>query len=141
MVKRKIEVEKRKDLRVETAEPITLKFRVKTQKGIFRFCRKKTARSRNLSVGGMRIELPLIEREEIENIIEGKKKLILELDIPHLKKPLKITGKLVWLEKRDMRGKNAYVTGVSFEGLSEKDREKILNQLINICIKNGCNIN
>ena len=140
MGKKKIETEKRKDLRINTSEPLTLKFQIKKQKGIFSLRHKKTTHTKNIRVRGMRIELKILEKKKIDKIIEGKERLVLELNIPSLKKPLKITGKIVWLEKRDIHGRNIYVTGVSFEGLSEKDREKILNQLINICIKNGCNL-
>jgi len=140
MDKKQVAQEKRRDLRLSTAVPFTLKLHIKKAKEIFNLRPKKTAEAQNISVGGVRIELPLLESRQIDRIIDGKDKLVLELDISYLKRPIKVLGKIVWLEKRDRHGKTFYVAGICFEGVSEKKREDILKQLVNVSLHYGCTI-
>jgi len=86
------------------------------------------------------MELPVLERKQIDNIIEGKEKLVLELNSSSLKKPIKIVGKPVWLRRKDKGGKVIYVLGVSFEEIGEKERETILGQLVSACLNYGCTV-
>lgn len=132
--------ERRKDLRISVPKLFTIKFRIKKEKGIFNLRPKKITRAENMSVGGIRIELPALDKKQIDRVIDGKDKLILELNIPYLKRPLRFTGKIVWLAKKDLRGKTTHVAGLSFEGLKGKDAETILHQLINLCLRESCNI-
>lgn len=135
MDRKRVEKEKRRDLRVGVSKPFVLKFQIQKSKGIFKLPSKKFAISDNISVGGMSIELPALDQSQIDKIAKGQDKLVLELDIPSLKKPLRIIGKIVWLEKKDRRGQTVYRTGISFEGIKEKDREEILRSLISLCLK------
>lgn len=132
--------ERRRDLRIGMPKPLMVRFRIEKQKGIFNLRPKKIARAKNISVGGMFIELPALTAEQVDRIIEGKDKLILELEIPEAKRPIRIRGRITRLEKRDKFGKPIYVAGLSFEDIKEKDREEILHQLISICLKRGCSI-
>ena len=137
---RKIENDKRRDLRLKMSRPIVVKLEIKKPKGLFNIRRKKKSGVEDISVGGVRIELPVIERKEIDKIIEGKEKLVLELNLPSFRKPVKVVGKPVWLKKKDKGHKVVYVLGLSFEGISPHDREKILGQLINSCLTSSCTI-
>ncbi|MEW6101764.1 MAG: PilZ domain-containing protein [Candidatus Omnitrophota bacterium] len=132
--------ESRRDLRVTTSEPFIMKFQIQKHKKLVDLAPKQLVRAENISVGGMRLELPVLDEKEINRIISGQDKLVLELNIPPLQKPLKVNGKIIWLQKRDKKGKTAYVAGVTFEGLGEKEREEILDRLVNICLKSGCQI-
>jgi len=135
-----MEKEKRRDLRISVSGPYTVRFLISKANKIFSLQRKKVAHARNLSVGGMFIELPALKEKQMQRIIAGKDKLILELETPGSKTPICIKGKITRLEKRDKFGKPVYVAGLSFEGIKEKDREEVLRQLVNICLKSGCRI-
>lgn len=141
MNKKNSDRERRKDLRVGMPKPLMVRFRIEKQKGIFKLRPKKIARAKNMSVGGMFLELPHLQEGQLDRIIKGKDKLILELETPEARRPIRIKGKITRLEKRDRYGKPIYVAGISFEDIKEKDREEILRRLITICLKSGCSIN
>lgn len=132
--------EKRKDLRVGMEKPFLLRFQIKSNKGIFKLRAKKNFRVENMSLGGLSLELPPLQQKQLDRIMNGQDQLILELNIPAFKKPLKLPGKIAWLHKKDNAGKSTYVAGLSFEDLNSADREKLLAQLIAICLKNKVDI-
>ena len=140
MDKKKTEQERRRDLRLGLEKPLTLRFRIKRSKGIFKLRAKKTFRVENMSLGGISIELPPLNQKQIDRVISGQDQLILELNIPSIKKPLRLPGKIAWLHKKDSSGNPIYVAGLSFEDLNARDREKLLSQLIGICLKNKVDI-
>lgn len=141
MEKKNKHKEKRKDLRVGMSHPFLVRFQIKKQKGILHHLRpKKFASAKNMSVGGMFIELLTLKQGQLDRIISGQDKLILELQIPQIKRPLKFRGKITRLEKRDKYGKHMYLAGLCFEDIKEEDRERILHQLVSICLKTGCSI-
>jgi c-di-GMP-binding flagellar brake protein YcgR len=132
--------ERRRDVRVGTEKPLTLRFQIKRGKGIFKSRARKNFRVENMSLGGLSIELPPLKEKQLERIIQGKDQLILELNIPQIKKPLRLPGKIAWMHKKDSAGKSVYVAGISFDELSEVNREKLLSQLIGICLKGKVDI-
>jgi c-di-GMP-binding flagellar brake protein YcgR len=140
MDKKKTEQERRRDLRLGLEKPLTLVFSIKKNKGIFKLHTKKSFRVQNLSLGGISIELPPLTQKQIDRVIGGQDQLILELNIPSLKKPLRLPAKFAWLHKKDSSGKPIYVAGLSFEDLNAADREKLLSQLIGICLKSKVDI-
>jgi c-di-GMP-binding flagellar brake protein YcgR len=140
MDKKKTEQERRRDLRLGLEKPLTLVFSIKKNKGIFKLHTKKSFRVQNLSLGGISIELPPLTQKQIDRVIGGQDQLILELNIPSLKKPLRLPAKIAWLHKKDTSGKPTYVAGLSFEDLNAADREKLLSQLIGICLKSKVDI-
>ena len=140
MDKKKMEQERRKDLRVGMEKPFALRFQIKSNKGLFKLRAKKTFRVENMSLGGLSIELPPLKQKQIDRVINGQDQLILELNIPAIKKPLRLPGKIAWLRKKDSAGKSVYVVGLSFDDLNEADREKLLSQLIGICLKGKVDI-
>ncbi len=135
-----INKERRKDLRVIIENPFTLKFKYKKGKNIFDLPFSKNALARNISAGGIRIELPLSEKSYVDSIKEGKDKIELVFKTPILRKPFKIIGTVSWLKKINNNGKDKYLAGVSFEGIKGKEREGIFNLLINMCMKDPCKI-
>ena len=140
MDKKKTEQERRRELRVEMEKPFTLRFQIKSNKGIFKLRAKKIFRVENMSLGGISIELPPLSQKQIDRVMNGEDQLILELNIPSLKKPLRLPGKIAWLHKKDSAGKPVYVAGLSFQDLNAADREKLLSQLIGICLKSKVDI-
>lgn len=133
-------VDKRKDLRVELYKPFAVKLHIKKNKGLSFFSKEKLSSVDNMSVGGMRLELPLMKRSQMERIIDGREKIVLELGMPSSRKTIKITGKLVWLKRKDKRGKTIYVVGLNFPNINDSERESILQYLMESCLKDGCNI-
>jgi c-di-GMP-binding flagellar brake protein YcgR len=140
MDKKKSGQERRKDLRLGLEKPLTLRFQIKRNKGVFKLRAKKAFRVDNLSLGGISIELPPLSEKQLGRIINGQDQLILELNIPSIKKPLKLPGKIAWLHKKDGSGKPIYVAGLSFKDLNAADREKLLSQLIGICLQSKVDI-
>lgn len=140
MNKKRIEKERRKDLRVGISEPFLIRFRIVKKKGLPQVFPRRYATTSNISASGILVELPGLSSSQIERIIKNNDKLILELDTPYSKKPLKVKGKIVWLERKDRRGKLAHVSGIFFEDIKEEDREKLLLQLINLCLKGKAKI-
>lgn len=138
MPAKNLQTEKRRDLRVKMSKPLVVKFQIKKTRAALGLMPRKPSQVENLSVGGMKMELPVLERRQIDNIIEGKEKLVLELNFSFLKKPIKVVGRPVWLRRKDKGGKVIYVLGVSFEEISENERETILGQLVNACLNYGC---
>ena len=130
--------EKRKHLRIKMAKPQIVKFRIKKHRKLpISLVWQKKTKIENISVGGLKMGLPVLEKKQINSIIEGKKKLVLEFIFSTLKKPVKVTGNVVWVKSK---GKS-YVLGVSFEGIKEKDQEVILAYMIKSCLNDGCDIN
>ena len=140
MENKKTEQERRRDLRLGLEKPLTLRFQIKSNKGIFKLRAKKNFRVENMSLGGISIELPPLDQKQIDRVINGQDQLILELNIPAIKKPLRLPGKIAWLHKKDSAGKTIYVAGLSFQDLNAQDREKLLSQLIGICLKSKVDI-
>jgi len=132
--------DKRKDLRVELYKPFAVKLHIKKNKGLPFFSQEKLSSVDNMSVGGMRLELPLIKRSQMEKIIDGREKIVLELGVPSNKKALKITGKLVWIKRKDKHGKTIYVVGLNFPHIKDSERELILQYLMEACLKDGCSV-
>jgi len=140
MDKKKRDQERRRDLRLGLEKPLTFKFQIKSSKGVFKLQTKKAFRVENMSLGGISVELPPLSEKQLEKVLNGQDQLILELNIPDIKKPLKLPGKIAWLHRKDHGGKPVYIAGLSFDDLDPADREKLLSQLIGICLKSKVDI-
>ncbi len=127
--------ERRKDLRLGIGSPLTLSFRIKKNKGLFKLQPKQIFQVDNMSLGGISVELPPLDQKQLDRVKNGLDQLVVELKISYLKKPLKLPGKIAWLQKKDKDGKPTYIAGLSFNDLSDSDRDKLLSQLIGICLK------
>ena len=134
------EKERRRDIRVGMPRPFVIKFQIKKHKGFFPLRPKKLAAVQNMSAGGVFLEFLVLEQKEAERIMAGKDQLILEMKTPESKRPIRIKGKVIRLEKTGKYGKPTYVAGLCFEDIQEKDREEILHQLINTCFQSGCRL-
>jgi hypothetical protein len=74
-----------------------------------------TTKTLNLSEGGMCLQIDY--KTKVPIMIQ------LNLQVPQIKYPLSVLGKVVWC-KEDLHGK--YIVGIRFVGLLPKDWEKIL---------------
>jgi hypothetical protein len=134
------DTERRKDLRLGIPTPFLIRINISKGKGIFKLRPKRFASTRNISTSGILLDSLVLNQNQMGRIISGQDRLILELDIPYLKKPLRITGKIIWSGKKDKRGKTVYEAGISFEDIKEKDRERLLPLLVNLCLKGKAKI-
>ncbi len=78
--------------------------------------------SNNLSEGGIRFRT--------SEFVSMACRLILELDVPLVSKPIKAISKVVWIRKSDSR--NEYEVGNRFLDMSKKDKE-IISEYIASC--------
>jgi len=140
MEKPRPDTERRKDLRLDMFEPLLIKFFISKGKSIFKLHPKKYASARNISINGALLELLALNKGQGGRIITGRDKLTMELEIPYLKRPLRVTGKIIWSAKKDKHGKTTYEAGISFKDIREKDREKLLPLLLNLCLKGKAKI-
>ena len=127
--------EKRKDVRLSMLTPSSIKINIIQGKGILRLHRRKKALPRNISISGILLDSLALSQHQIGRVVNGKDMLVLELEIPYLKRPLRVTGKIIWTGKKDKHGKTTYEAGISFEDMKEKDRENLLPLLLSLCFK------
>jgi len=132
--------EKRKDLRLDILSPASIKINIIQGKGILQLFRRKKALPRNISISGLLLDSLTLSQHQMGRVVNGKDKLILELRVPYLKRPFRVTGKIIWTAKKDRHGKTIYEAGISFKDIREKDREKLLPLLLSLCLKGKAKI-
>ena len=132
--------ERRKDLRLGILTPVSIKINITQGKGILQLRRKRKALPRNISISGILLDSLTLNQHQLGRVVNGKDKLVLELEIPYLKRPLRVAGKIIWSAKKDKHGKTTYEAGISFEDIREKDREKLLPLLLSLCLKGKAKI-
>ena len=132
--------ERRKDLRLSVLSPVAIKINITQGKGILRLRRRKKALPRNISISGILLDSLTLNQHQLGRVVDGSDKLVLELEIPYLKRPLRVTGKIIWSAKKDKHGKTTYEAGISFKDIREKDREKLLPLLLGLCLKGKAKI-
>ena len=132
--------ERRKDLRLSLLAPVSIKINISQGKGILQLHRRKKASPRNISISGILLDSLTLSQHQMGRMVNGKDKLVLELEIPYLKRPLRIIGKIIWTAKKDKHGKTTYEAGISFKDIREKDREKLLPLLLSLCLKGKAKI-
>ena len=78
----------------------------------------------DVSTGGLRFR--------VNEFISTARRLMLELDIPTLTKPIKAVCKVAWIQEANGEGKFRYRVGSQFTEITQTDRkliEKYLNRL------------
>jgi len=132
--------ERRKDLRLGILTPVSIKINITQGKGILQFQRKKKAFPRNISISGILLDSLTLSQHQMGRVVNGNDKLVLELEIPYLKRPLRVIGKIIWSAKKDKHGKTTYEAGISFKNIREKDKDKLLPLLLSLCLKGKAKI-
>jgi len=128
-------LEKRKFIRLKLKEPYFIRVRLYQANKLVNFSLKRDAYSLNISTTGMYIVLFNLTPVEIRELKEADCRLIIEFKTPYLKKPVKLLGRIAWAERKEKSGESIYSAGVYFEGLKEKDREKVLQNMLDLCLK------
>ena len=134
------DTERRKDLRLGIPHSVSIKVKVAKGKGILQLHQRKSATPRNISISGILLDSLALDKDQIDRVASGQDKLVLELEVPYLKKPLKIPGKIVWAARKDKHGKTTYEAGISFEDIKEKDKERLIPLLLSLCLKGKAQI-
>ena len=74
-------------------------------------------RSRNISVGGVCIVF--LERYERGTVLD------LSFRLPHTDRPLRVGGRIAWVDEFSLGGEVAYDTGIEFVEIAPEDVEAI----------------
>lgn len=128
------ESERRRYVRLEPEEPISVRFKV-IEESRRRKVATGTDRAKTKSVGGggMFLEIPPLKPKMLDGLLRGTHVLSLQIDIPNVSRPIKVLARVIWVEGKRRVDSNRYGVGVSFIGISEDDREKIMNYVIDSC--------
>ena len=115
--------ERRKYVRIKFKKPIIFKFKIEEgysgKKGI---SYEDQAQARNISFGGMFVEIPIVDQGGLKRLVDGKDKLVVEVNMPNSASPLKAKAKVAWVGKRHKTQPPIFGVGISFEEVSDKDK-------------------
>ncbi len=128
--------DRRRDIRVKLSKPLVIKIHLEKGKRFFGWKIKKKANVKDMSVGGMCVEFPVFSEAQAKLIARNKDRFILEFKVPEYKKPIKVKSKLVRVVKGTKPDEPPFIAGFYFENIKEKDREKLLDKLINFIFEN-----
>lgn len=126
--------EKRRYVRISPLEPLKVRYSLVEEHGEPEPASHKTF-SRSVSGGGLFMELPYLEPQTVEELLAGKKKLSLQIDIPNNERSIKALGQVMWLEGKKEKEKYFYGAGVSFIRIDEDDRDEIINYIIDLYLQ------
>ena len=122
--------ERRRYIRLEPKEPISVRFKVVEESRSRKAAAADQAKTRSVSAGGMFLEIPLLKPEMLDGLLRGTHLLSLQIDIPDASHPIKALARVVWVETEKEVKSDKYGVGVSFLGIREEDRDKIVNYVI-----------
>ena len=124
--------ERRRHVRLPIKEAISVCFKVVTRAEGEKAIVSHQVKTKNVSGGGMFLEIPLLKPKLLEGLLQGTHELTLEIDIPIVSHPVKALAKVVWVEGRNSL---RYGVGVSFLSINEEDRDKLIMYLIEGCLQ------
>ena len=127
--------EKRKYMRVNTQKFASMQINVKRDNKTINTISMDDIKVRNLSGGGMYLELPLLESSILERLLSGKDKLFLRISLPVLATPVNISANMVWLETVKATRKQFVGAGISFDNITEKTREELVHYILTLLLK------
>ena len=124
--------ERRKYVRLQPKEAISVRFKVVTQTEGEKTASSHRAKTKDVSGGGMFLEISLLKPTLLEGVLRGTHNLFLEIDVPTLSHPLKALAKVVWVEGK---ASDKYGVGVSFLSINEEDRDNLMEYIIKGCLQ------
>ncbi len=125
-----LESERRRYIRLRPKEPISVRFKVIEESRKRKVAAADRAKTRSVSAGGMFLEIPLLEPKMLEGLLRGTHILSLEIDIPNAPHSIKALARVIWVEGEKGVKSDRYGVGLSFLGIREDDRDKIMNYVI-----------
>lgn len=124
------ESERRRYIRLEPKQPVSVRFKVVEESRSRKVAAADQAKTRSVSAGGMFLEIPFLKPEMLAGLLKGTHLLSLQIDIPDASHPIKALARVVWVEAEKEVKSDKYGVGVSFLGIREEDRDKIMNYVI-----------
>ena len=110
------EMERRQYPRLDVKFPV--KFMISDGKG---GTRVYEAAGKDISAGGLCMEMALSSKEAAEKVYESKGRLNMEIAVEGLGMPIKTEGSIVWLRK----DKDNDILGIFFNNISKQNREAL----------------
>ena len=125
-----LESERRRYIRLQPKEPISVRFKVIEESKRRKIAIANQAKMKSVSAGGMFLEIPLLKPKMLVGLLRGTHILSLQIDIPNVSHPIKALARVIWVEGEKGAGSDRYGVGVSFLGITEDDRDKIMNYVV-----------
>jgi hypothetical protein len=122
MEERRNGTERRRHKRVVFKKPLILKFQFKKREKARPLLYRDDAEAKNASLGGMFIELPIIDKDQMQKLIDGKEDLQVKINLPPGFEEIDATARLVWVNGRRKTVPPIFGVGVSFENIDTKDK-------------------
>ena len=119
--------ERRRYVRFTPSAPIPVKFEIMDAGADDVTGTGDSAATKNVSGGGMFLEIPRLDPDVLEQLLLGEKLLALEIESDDLPKPVRAVARVIWVEKT---GRDTYGVGVSFVKIDETDRSSVTDFMI-----------
>lgn len=135
--KKDYDVEKRENVRWEQIIP--MKFALINGEREVVLKEMQHASIHNISANGVSIEMGQLEQDLKDDLISGRIKLILEIQLPSLKEPIFALAKVSWLSKLWKEGETAegkYLMGLRFVDITVSSRDIIIDYILKSYV--GC---
>ena len=126
--------EKRKYTRIKPTKPVTAKYSIVSYEELGRTVKRGEVYPKDMSVSGMFIELPFMKPKFVKDLLAGTNKIALELDAPGHKSKIKITGRAVWIDKKEGLGCKSHAIGLRFDGMNEKERDRLVRFMLELIL-------
>jgi len=124
MQTQKTGIERRRYIRLSTVFPVEFEVISLDDKEIF--CEFHQAFTRDVSEGGMCLEINNLKDDLAEKLNRKSAKLRLQINMPFSSKPIEAVAEAAWIKKIKEHHPNKYLAGVYYEKISEKDRRGIV---------------
>jgi hypothetical protein len=125
MVEHRSGIERRRYIRLNTVFPVELEVISLDDKEIY--CEFQQAFTRDVSEGGMCLEVNNLKDELAEKLNKKSAKLRLQINMPFSVRPIDAIAEAAWIKKIREHRPNKYFIGVYYEKISEKERKSIVN--------------
>ena len=118
-------IERRRYIRLSTVFPVEFEIVSLDDKEIYSEFHQ--AFTRDVSEGGMCLEVNNLKDDLAERLSTKSAKLRLQINMPFSAKPIAAVAEAAWLKKIREHHPNKYLLGVSYEEIPEKERRSIVN--------------
>jgi len=127
--------ERRKYARVHPGSPVRLSLKVLSEKKNMTVVKRGRTLIRNISGGGVFIEMPPVKDKVVQDLLSKKNRVELYLKIPHLRRPIKLCGKAAWMDKKVHSNRKLVGIGIQFEDMSGVERDLLLEYMLNLILQ------
>ncbi|MFA5339521.1 MAG: glycoside hydrolase family 2 TIM barrel-domain containing protein [Candidatus Omnitrophota bacterium] len=118
-------IERRRYIRLSTVFPVELEIVSLDDKEVYSEFHQ--AFTRDVSEGGMCLEVNNLKDDLAEKLKNKSAKLRLQINMPFSAKPIAAVAEAAWLKKISEGRPNKYLIGIYYEQISDKERKGIVN--------------